>query len=142
MGANHACNRWEHARELPVSLNVGIVDVHLVASTQVLDVVIVNHGVCCWSHGNRRCSSHGGNLLLAGVQPSQHSTNTKASTQDAEDALRLAGLLQVQWLKLHLRCRELCTLWRGGTCSGSHIGRGRDGQKGSGKQHTGHDSTV
>ena len=138
MSANHTSNGREHSRELPVGLDVGIVDVHLVASTQVLDVVIVNHGVCCWGHGNSRGCCHGGNLLLTRVQPSQHCTNAKASSQDAEDALRLARLLQVQLLKLHLRCGQLYALWRGCTRSGGHVGGGRDGQKRSGKQDTGH----
>ena len=62
----------------------------------------------------------------------------KPAVKMLKTPLRLAGFLQVQWLKLHLRYRELRTLWGGCTSPGGHVSRGLDGQKRSCKQHTDH----
>merc|ERR1719188_2682403 len=50
MRRDGACRGGVHAGELAVGLHVGIVDVHLVAATEVLDAIVVHHGGC--SHGS------------------------------------------------------------------------------------------
>mmetsp|Transcript_49464 Transcript_49464/g.138512 ORF Transcript_49464/g.138512 Transcript_49464/m.138512 type:complete len:230 (-) Transcript_49464:95-784(-) len=79
--------RWVHARELAVRLHVRVVDVHLVAATEVLDRVIVDHrrrGHRAERHGRRR--GRGRRLLPSRTEPAEEGADTKAGAQRADEA--------------------------------------------------------
>ena len=104
MGADETRDGREHARELAVGLDVGVVDVDLVRSPKVFDTIIVHHrlrGTGCEGHCG--CCGSGGDLLPLGVQPAHQSTHAEASGQHSEHSGGLS--LHLQLLQLHLRRR-------------------------------------
>mmetsp|Transcript_78155 Transcript_78155/g.141034 ORF Transcript_78155/g.141034 Transcript_78155/m.141034 type:complete len:242 (+) Transcript_78155:129-854(+) len=110
MGADDGRCSGEHARELAVGLDVGVVDVHPVAAAQELQALVVHPGVGRHRrHGHSGGRSHAGHLLLVRIEPAQNCANTEAGRQHAEGT---SGLGLSSWL-LEVEEHGLCRC-RGG----------------------------